>query len=337
MRWFDGHLDLTYLALHRRDLSKPPEQCGGSLLPATVTFPSLRAGGVAAAISTIFVRRRGPDVQGDYAFDTPDEAFAAAVRQIDLHRQWAERGLIHSEISILKSQISNPPPLRIALAIEGAACLRTLDDLDTFHHAGIRMVSLTWAEGSKWAGGDQIGGDLTDEGRALVRRLDDRGIIHDVSHLSERAFWSLLDCATGPIVASHSNCRALLPGAKHPERHLSDEQIRALAQCGGTVGINLFARFLLPADELQRRRPTAADVVRHLSHMEQLAGRRDFLALGSDMDSGFGPDLLPADVQGPTQLHHLAEALSQAGWSNSEIEHFAWGWDEIRSGSEPRP
>jgi membrane dipeptidase len=78
---------------------------------------------------------------------------------------------------------------------------------------------------------------------------------------------------------------------------------------------------------LARRRATSADVVRHMTHVEQVAGRRDVLALGSDFDSGFGADLLPADVQGPAELWRLAEALSAAGWGDEEIAGFAWGWD----------
>jgi len=122
------------------------------------------------------------------------------------------------------------------------------------------MVALAWAEGSRWAGGDQSGGDITPDGKRLVARVDGLGITHDVSHLSEKAFWTLLDTARGPIVASHSNCRALLPDAKNPERHLSDAQIRALAARGGKIGINFFARFLIPAAELSIRRPTVADM-----------------------------------------------------------------------------
>jgi membrane dipeptidase len=192
------------------------------------------------------------------------------------------------------------------------------------------MLSLAWAEGSPWAGGDQSGGDITPAGRDLIAHLDALGIIHDVSHLSERAFWTLLDLARGPVVASHSNCRALLPGAKFPDRHLSDDQIRALAQRPhAKIGINLFARFLIPPEELAKRRATSHDVLAHMQHIAQVANRRDILALGSDADSGFGADLLPADVQGHAQLGHLADALQQAGWTEPEVTTFATGWEQV--------
>src|SRR4051812_39231483 len=194
LHWFDGHLDLTYLAQHGRDLTKPPDQCGGTLQPASVTFPSLRAANVTHAVSTIFVRRRTPTVDGPYCFDTPDEAFAAAQHQLAMHRAWQSEGLIQIS-SPAESQIPDHDPratneLHTTLALEGAACLRTVDDLDTFAKAGVRIVSLAWAEGSHWSGGDQSGGDITPEGLALIQRLDQLKIIHDVSHLSDRAFWT---------------------------------------------------------------------------------------------------------------------------------------------------
>ena len=335
MRWFDGHLDLTYIALHGRDLTRDAASCGGALQPATVTFPTLRQAGVTHVFSTLFIRRKTDAVTGDYAFETADQAFAAAMRQVDMHRAWERAGLITlshtdsatAEQSEKRKAKSENQPLSVSLAIEGAACIRDLDDAAAFHAAGVRMVSLAWAEGSRWAGGDQSGGGISPDGRQLIGRLDELDIVHDVSHLSEEAFWSLLDAAGGPVVASHSNCRALLPGAKTPQRHLSDEQIRALAaRPHSKIGINLFSRFLIPPDELARRPATIQDVLAHIQHIEQLTGRRDLTALGSDMDSGFGAEMLPADLQGPFHLPRLAEGLAAAGWSDAELAEFAEGW-----------
>jgi len=308
-----------------------------------LSFPCLKAAGVAAAISTIFVRKRvagdavkGVEaVEGPYCFSSPDEALEAAVRQVRMHEAWETAGVL--ENSKRKTQTAKPGvgvseggPLRVLLAIEGAACLRNLRDLDFFFDAGVRMVSLAWAEGSLWAGGDQSGGDVTPAGLDLIVRLDELGIVHDVSHLSERAFWTVMDKAKGKKVASHSNCRALLPGARVPERHLSDAQIRTLAESGGIVGVNLFARFLVGPEELKRRRATSADVRRHIEHLAGIAGRRDFVALGSDMESGFGPELMPADIQGPGELEVLANALAAAGWSSDAISGFCFAnWQRL--------
>ncbi len=290
------------------------------------------------AFSTLFVRKQTADVRGDYCFTTPDEAHAAALRQLAMHHAWQENGWIEFAHSLnQKSKIENQK-LLVTLALEGAAPIRTVDDADVFYAAGVRMVSLAWAEGSRWSGGDQGGeagvGDITADGRVLAARLDELGIIHDVSHLSERAFWTLLEIARGPVVASHSNCRSLLPGAKHPERHLSDEQLRALAtRPDSRVGINLFARFILPPGQLACRRATIADLMGHMTHIEQLTGRRDLLALGSDFDSGFTGELLPVDLQGPQDLPRLVEGLANIGWPDQDITRFANNWDTLL----PRP
>src|SRR4051812_22796633 len=128
VNWFDGHLDLTYIALHGRDLTRDPATCGGTLQPASVTFPTLAAANVRAAYSTLFLRRKTASVAGEFCFENDEQAHAAALRQIDMHRAWESAG-----------HIQHPGALKVTLAMEGATCLRTIDDIDTFHAAGVRM------------------------------------------------------------------------------------------------------------------------------------------------------------------------------------------------------
>ena len=109
------------------------------------------------------------------------------------------------------------------------------------------------------------------------------GIIHDVSHLAEESFWQLLDISSGPVMASHSNCRAIVP----TDRQLSDEMIGALISRGAVIGINFFDRFLLPPAEIGRR-ADLGDVVRHIRHICDLAGNAQHVGLGTDMDGGLG-------------------------------------------------
>ena len=147
--------------------------------------------------------------------------------------------------------------------------------------------------------------------------LDDAGIVHDVSHLSDEAFDGLLAGARGRIVATHSNCRALLTPA---ERHLRDDQIRAIDERGGIVGLNLFTRFLA-----EGRRATVADCVAHVEHVCSVMGHRRGVGLGSDMDGGFGPESLPEGLDHPARLGALAGALRDAGWTEDEVEGFRAG------------
>jgi membrane dipeptidase len=348
VKWFDGHLDLAYLAETGRDLQREAADCGGEHQSASVTFPALSRGNVQGVLGTIFVQKREPETEAPrkgvaphaepWTFSTAQEAGHAARRQLEIYAHWESEGWIEiaskHKTSKTKHQTqkhetpAGREPIQVVILMEGASGVQRVEEMDDFYAAGVRMVSLTWAEGSVWSGGNNSPGDVTAAGRQLLARMDELGMIHDVSHLSEQAFWTVMATARGMKVASHSNCRALLPESKSPERHLSDEQIRALVAAGGIIGINLYASFLV-ADGTGRR-ATLADVVRHIAHMEKVAGRRDFLCLGSDMDGGFSREQLPVDMNGPEHLDRLAEALSAAGWSDAEIERFAWGnWARV--------
>ncbi|MCL2640235.1 MAG: dipeptidase, partial [Phycisphaerales bacterium] len=308
-RWFDGHLDLAFLAEQGRDLTTGT---GGPLQPAAVTFPNLRSANIQAAFATIFANTN----------DT-------AKQQLATYRQWHHQGLINiTTPGAPRGSVVGDPPLKVTLLLEGATPLNRIEDFDSFYHAGVRIVSLTWAEGNIWAGGDRSGGGVTPLGRELITRLNQLNIIHDVSHLSERAFWTVMELAKTPIIASHSNCRSLLPNAQYPERHLSDQQIKTLANSGGIIGSNLFSPFLVNASE--NRRATITDILHHIRHMEQITGKRNFIALGSDMDGGFTPNQLPSDLTAPTHLEHLAEALANDGWTEQDLDRFCWGnWTRI--------
>ena len=158
-------------------------------------------------------------------------------------------------------------------------------------------------------------GPLTDEGRQLLKQLDALGIIHDTSHLAEESFWQLLDCATGPVIASHSNCRAIVPG----DRHLSDPMIKAIARRDGMIGINVYDKFLLPPDEYGQRRVTLADVVRHITHVCQLIGNVRHVGIGTDMDGGLGRDQIPTELTTIADLSRIGDALCAARFSDANI------------------
>ncbi len=164
-------------------------------------------------------------------------------------------------------------------SIEGPECIgcdpARLADLRA---QGFVTTTLTWNADNALAGWHQSGRGLTAQGRDYVRAAEDCGIRIDVSHLSERAFWALCEFADAPILASHSNCRALCDHS----RNLTDDQLRAVAQLGGTVGLNLYVPFL----------GKAADRFTMLSHLEHLLTvcGEDHVALGGDLD---GCDELP--------------------------------------------
>ena len=139
---------------------------------------------------------------------------------------------------------------------------------------------------------DWAAGPLTADGMALVKALDAAGIIHDLSHLAEESFWELLDLAGGPAMASHSNCRVIVP----TDRQLSDDMIRAIRRRDGVIGINFYDKFLQPPAEYGNRRATLADMVGHIKHICDLHGDARHVGLGSDMDGGLGQEQIPREI-----------------------------------------
>jgi len=243
----DAHLDLADNAVRGRPVHLParqqkPDEDG---IP-TVGLPDLRDGGVSLICATIFCQPRYDDKPG---YQTPDEAHSAALTQLDWYRSQQNAGtmrILHRPADFSRQV----PETQAILLMEGADPLRDETDVQTFFESGLRIVGLTWKEGTRYAGGNARSGPLTRDGVALVKTLDRLGIIHDVSHLADQAFHDLLELTPGPVIASHSNCRAIVPG----ERQLSDEIIRAIVSRGGMIGINFYDKFLVPPDAQTKRR-----------------------------------------------------------------------------------
>jgi len=127
-----------------------------------------------------------------------------------------------------------------------------------------------------------------------------------------------------PIIASHSNCRALIDGKN--ERHLTDETIREVGRRGGVIGLNLCSPFLRPGlDRDKNERASIDDCIRHVEHIAEIHGHTRGIGLGSDMDGGFGVLGLPEGIESPQDLSKIADALLARGWSEEAVDAFAWG------------
>lgn len=330
--WFDGHLDLACMALDGRDLMQPLDAASGPPQPAAITLPSLAQGRVTHFLATLYtgLGTEGPCGYSDSSdLETPH---CAGQAQLEVYQTLAAAG----RLRLIRSagDLDEPAGLPAAvLLMEGADPIRTPDEADWWFEQGVRAVGLTWARGTRYAGGNAAPGPLSPLGRTLVERLDRLGVIHDLSHLADDAARQLLDLTTGPIVASHSNARAVCLG--HSQRNLPDELIAAIAERGGVIGLNLFSLFLISDGD--RRRATVDETVLHIEHIAQTAGRGDVVALGSDMDGGFGADRLPRGINSPADLHLLADALSSRGWNDEAIAGFRFdNWRQFLNRSLPQ-
>lgn len=315
---FDAHLDLAMNAVLGRDVRKPArEQPAFPNEIATVGLPDLRAGGVTHVCATIFCEPASDEKSG---YRNGDEAFAQAMQQLDIYDAWQREGLIDR---ITRVTSPGRAPTQALTLLEGADAVRHADDLQLFYDRGVRIIGLAWKR-TRYAGGSGAPGPLTPEGRAIVPEIDRLGFIHDASHLADESFRDLLDRTARPIIASHSNCRAIV-GEDPRERSLSDATIRAIAARGGVIGVVLYDGFLLPHHEHGKRRATLADVLAHIRHICDLAGDDTHVGIGTDMDGGLGREQIPVEIETSADLPRLGDALRDAGFNDEAIGRILFG------------
>ena len=208
---------------------------------------------------------------------------------------------------------------------EGGCCKGSLGVLRRLHELGVRMMTLTWNHPNELAAPNaNLGGPLvantetglTELGLAFLAEMERLHITVDVSHLSDKGFWDIVEYGTRPFAASHSNCRALAPH----NRNLTDAMIRALADRGGIVGLNYYAPFLDkdPAHP-ESCRSTVELIAKHAAHFKQVGGAQ-IISLGSDFDGIDGPHQLENAACMPL----LAEALRREGFTEDEVEDIYW-------------
>lgn len=337
MRWCDAHLDLACLAYEGRDMkAADPTSAGGQNPPGAITFPSLAAGGVVSMLATIFLEPDGTCEGIAYKSGDSEEAVESASRaahmQMGLYEQWEREGLLTlARPGGAQAGEAGRPLTRIL--VEGADGIRSPGELAEWKSRGVAAVSLAWAKQTRYAGGNMCETGLTPLGREMVRELDRLGIVHDASHLSDVSLRELFELTDRPVIASHSNCRAILDDgslALGPrQRHLADESIREIGRRGGMVGSVLYSPFIIRGGKRDRR-ATLAEWADHADRLADLLGSRSRVGLGSDADGGFSAATLPEGVDTPRGYERLAETLRSRGWSDSEVEGFAHGnWDRF--------
>jgi membrane dipeptidase len=310
----DAHLDLAFNVSRGRNPRQPAaQQPIADKEIATVGLPDLRAGKVGLICATIFCEPASPANPAGYT--TADQARQQALTQLAWYRDCFNAG----ELSLVQRATQLPsapaPSVGTILLMEGADGLRSADDLAEWYDWGLRIVGMAWKR-TRFAGGTGAPGPLSNDGRALVAEIDRLGMIHDSSHLAEQSFWELLDRTPRAVIASHSNCRAIVGDG---DRHLTDAMIRAIAERGGVIGINFFDKFLLPLDQHRKRRATLADVTAHIQRICDLTGSARNVAIGTDMDGGLGREQIPVEIQTSADLPRVGEALSAKGFSDVDI------------------
>ena len=195
-------------------------------------------------------------------------------------------------------------PYSSILAIEGGeALVGNIEYLGRFYSQGVRIMNITWNHDNELCGG--IGGvsgnGLTDFGKYVIREMNSIGITADVSHISEKGFWDLVEICKSPFIASHSNAKALC-GHK---RNLSDEQIKAIIRTNGVIGVNFYPLFLNGEEKCGVEK-----ILENIEYILNLGGENN-VGIGSDFD---GVDYLPQGINGIESMETLIGMMEKRGY-----------------------
>ena len=288
----DAHLDIAFNAL--------AEGRGFDAEPApgyVVSRPALLRAGVGLIFPTIYCapRARGPKVAGSYTYATAREAYLMGRAQTGYYQSLGLRLL--RDRADLEDHLGGWRRGRLAgvLLMEGADPIEDPSHLGAWADLGVRIVGLAWSR-TRYSGGTWDPGGLTELGVSLLKAMARRKLILDLSHMAQQAVEEALPIWKGPVIASHSNAREVVPG----ERQLAAATVAELGRRGGMVGIS-FA-----GGHLRRRksegRPTLENVVEHVLHHARSAGSPEHVGLGTDLDGGFPAAWSPVD-----RLEELAE------------------------------
>ena len=338
---FDAHLDLAWNAIDwNRDLRLPVAKIRQLEKEAgmtdkgrccnTVSFPELRRGKVCIFIATLLARLlRIGAMPAVSRYSSMPGAYAAAYGQLAYYRALEQQGLLRwiKDAPSLdahirdwqKNEESTTLPLGFILSMEGADPVLSPEQIDEWWQAGLRIIGPAHYGVSPYAHGTGTEGGLFPQGPALLKAMQRVGMILDVTHLSDQCFDEAMDIYGGPVLASHHNCRALVPD----QRQLTDEQIKKLIGRGGVIGTALDDWMLYPGWVRGQSSPELVKLeamVDHIDRVCQLAGNHRHAAIGTDLDGGFGKEQSPIDLDTIADLQRVPDMLRERGYKEPAVE-----------------
>lgn len=339
----DAHLDLSMNALEwNRDLRQPIQnirerELGLTDKPdrgkGTVSLPALRAGNIGLVVATQIARYVSPGnpLPG---WHSPEQAWAQTQGQLAWYRAMEAAGemIQITNLEELRRHChqwttgGNDQAIGYILSLEGADSLVTIDHLHIAHQYGLRALGPAHYGPGRYANGTDATGKMGPEGLALLREMEQLGIILDATHLCDDAFWQAMDHFNGAVWASHNNCRALVDH----NRQFSDDQIRELIKRNAVIGAPLDTWMMVPGWVRGVSTPEAMQcnlsiAVDHIDHICQLAGNTLHIGIGSDLDGGYGREQSPYDLDTISDLQMLLQLLRKRGYSEADITNFAHG------------
>lgn len=341
----DAHLDLSMNAMEwNRDLRLPIEVIRereknktdkADRGKGTVNFTELKKGNIGLVVATQIARYVAPEnpLPG---WQSPEQAWAQTQGQLAWYKAMENQGELvmikdndglDQHLALWMNEAPNQTkPIGYILSLEGADSLVTLDYLHVAHGYGLRALGPAHYGPGRYANGTDATGHLNQQGKDLLREMDKLKLILDATHLCDDAFWDAMEIFTGPVWASHNNCRALV----NHNRQFSDDMIKVLIERGAVIGGAFDAWMIVPGWERGKSLPQQMDctiekVLDHMDHICQLAGNVQHVGLGTDLDGGYGREQSPYDLDSIADLQRIPAMLTKRGYTNEDIENIMYG------------
>ena len=300
---FDLHCDTAL------GLLKPEVAANGGLLKNNLHIDLERASKL-PGYCQCFACFTTPAMQqwmGKSPTDVFEQELSMIVSQVEMNRDQIELAFSADDV---EQNLKNGK-MSAVLTIEGPAGIGFDPELlEMMHKTGFRITSLGWNEKNDLTGSNVTGGGLTDKGREFLREAQRLGILIDVSHISDEGFWDIMKITEKPIIATHSNSRAVCDRS----RNLTDDMFRAICETGGVAGFN-------QCDAFVGVNPDLDSTCRHFLHFLEMDPSGTHIALGADLD---GCDVLPLGFDGIQSYPRLEERLRSYGIDEQTLWKIFW-------------
>ena len=330
----DSHIDIAYNAIEwNRDLLqsitkiRESEACmaqkGRGL--NMVNYEEQRRGEIGLFFVTVGCRvaSMGKRFSG---VRNQDIAYAKCRGELAYYRLMESKGVLRQirndqDLEVhLEDWERNPSstPLGFILTMEGADGIVSPEQISEWWDEGLRVVSLCHYGVSSYSHGTQAPGGLTPRGRSLLKALETAGMLLDLTHLADQAFWEALDGFGGRVLATHNCCRSLC----NHDRQFEDKQIQAIVERSGVIGVALDDWMLSPLwdhQAIDNSGITLETVADHMDHICQVSGNCNHVGIGTDLDGGYGKEQAPCDMDTIADLQGIAEILRMRGYTEADV------------------
>ena len=334
----DIHLDLSMNAIEwNRDLTQSVLQINAqekNLIDkpdrgkATVSLQAMREGNIGFCVATQIARyvKSNNPLPG---WNSPTQAWAQTQGQLAWYRAMEKAGEmiqiidkkgLQNHLDLWSSSKPNKP-IGYLLNLEGADSIVTLDHLHRAYKQGLRAIGPAHYGPGTYAHGTNSEGGLGTKGKELLNEIEKLNMILDVTHLCDQSFWEAIDHYNGKMWASHSNCRSLVPN----QRQFSNLQIKELIARKAIIGMAFDAWMMIPKWQKGISDPKKSGlvietIIDHIDHICQLSGNSNHIALGTDLDGGFGKEQCPYDLETISDLQKMDALLKKRGYSENDIQ-----------------